>query len=429
MIRLTLVFLVAIGASHNALGHAGPPFGLHIFLDADRKPVGAITAHGLLRVEGDDLTWISDEGLPGIRREIRYIAPDHILAATPEGLLVTSDWGCSWSPAEGEIGSAPLEFFARTPPGQPLYAATKTAIYQGDGTTWQRLTALEATALESLVVGPEGTLWSLQRDDAGVAIVAWAASDATAWSAFPVADLETRRSFRLHGLSPDGSILYTSESDPATGDARLIAHDITDITAPVESVAGVFPGAVISAMVDTGSGLHAITNFFFHHRAAPGDDFEVLSGAPQLCLDVTSEPGVLWGCSRLESDFHFQRSEDGLTFAGVFPFDTVCPATCPAGSEGEALRDLHWPAAYNSGLGAPSCAPMNGAESAEDTSVVEPPEDRGQETCGGCAIRSDQPSSPWPWVLLALVFRGVYTRSGSTSKQSREQGNFPLNTE
>ncbi|HEY2733284.1 MAG TPA: hypothetical protein VGI70_04830 [Polyangiales bacterium] len=238
--------LLVLGQHAHARAHAGPQVSDMLFSPKDQTPV-LISNRGLIFGSGGPKDWslMCNEAVGVSTSEVPPMvdfADGRIMAATTNGLLVTSDSGCSWQGVD-PYGMQSTPSIAQSPSDpQRLYIATygpgmSALRTSGDaGKTWDSiLPASDSTYLQYIRIAPSMAerIYARSLDfggDGGFHYQVLRSDDAgKSWQRYDIAVSDSETDLVLLGVSPfnpDEVIAMAQAADPIGDKERLlVSHD------------------------------------------------------------------------------------------------------------------------------------------------------------------------------------------------------------
>ncbi len=358
---MTLALVVALAAA----AHLDAVAGMSPYV-VDGEVIGGGTTWGVV-LQDDDLVLrrVCEEAIGERPRFLHRAQDGRVLVGSSQGLLVTTDGGCTYAPVAGPLGAASTAALAVAPDDPARIAVVTSAPGGGNGLFVSADEGATFTALRSddgdllfgsVALGAGGLVVAGGVSPSSGAPFLWASSDDVA---FAVADGAT--SAADGGVPPDagvdggadGGVEVRTTPWPAgstlvralgvAGDGR-VALGVVDaqgggrlvLVAPdlqAAEDAATFDGAPTAWAEHAGRRFVAIAGTALY--VDDGDGFVLDEDAPAKCLVHPTGDARLWACGQLGDGAHFLATDDGVAWQPYMPFGLVVDRLCPAGTIGQ----------------------------------------------------------------------------------------------
>lgn len=372
---------LSAGSAVPAAAHNVPLAGMTPFVE-DGELVEAATTWGIVWPRGDVFDRVCEEA-PGERARFVLQARDAaggLLLGTSQGLLRTTDHGCTYVPVADETAGHMLTgaAVARDAP-DVVYMVSATA--GAPGVLWRSTTGGtdavaiwegEGVLLSTVATSPDGqTVVAAGLHLASGQPRVLLSRDGGAQFAAATA-LESENAF-VRGLAAedDGTVgLALAKPDGQNALVRVDAAGAQTVVGTSEKAITAYRRFAGQDLVALGGQVHA------RWDAVAGAFVEDPSG-PGLCLlDVPGDPR-LWGCGEVRHGGHFLTTTDGQTWEPVLPPVYVGDFACPAGTPGRVeceiyLVDAGPGTASDAGPSGPGVGPGRDDEKKPSCSAVAP---------------------------------------------------------
>jgi hypothetical protein len=416
--RTGIALIVAVAVAH-ANGRA-PASNAVRFRPGDTQAIYVGTTFGMLvSTDGCQFYWLCEDNIGfGGAFDPAYAvtASGAILAGTFQGLRVSRDGGCSFTPVHSELY---IDAVALGPTGD-VWIGTAEA---GSGNLL--LHSSDDAASFAAAGGLPGTMWFesiavAPSNPMRIYVAAFQISSGTmpptahlfrsddggaSWTELSLAGVQFASSphLRIGAVDPhdpDTVFVISLGSNAVTGDRVYRSNDAAVTLSDVLDTPHVTADLVIRANRDIVVATPFDSSFVSRDGGAT---FQPLVAAPQLaCLG--ERDGVLYGCgSNYTADPQaLTSSVDEATWHRVLRFELIAgPLDCPSGTfENDICDDQMW-RTFSQQLG---ITPGNTCAAGSDTSVDMPARD-GQPSRGGCCDAGGRPPVVASVVISILALR------------------------
>lgn len=339
--------------SFDARAHGSMPAGLTPFL-VDGDMVGGATSLGLvLHVEGQP-TWWTALRVHGTLNFFAYSASGEVLVGTSDGLMVTSDGGCSYESHSETLADADVLALGLHPAtSRPHLIATATHestnwIYNttDGGDTWTAIPGTETQERYLAITLARSTQRYVAlrtSTNAGDYELHELSVSGAHLSATPVAFHPTGSVRMLAPCVEDGCV-YLAEfipdedppelpaGTPAPGTDTLFVVDLTSAEATqVAHLTGsnrFFSGGSFA-------GGSYVTDFQDRFLRISSNGLEEVGDEIRYCVDDSLSAEYLWACGRRPQEHTFYRTTDGVSWEGLVLFDDIAVGVCPDKDPGD----------------------------------------------------------------------------------------------
>lgn len=413
-------FLLPLSSAQSVLAHGVLPFGQTPYFE-DGALVGGQASYGFLE-KGAISSWGAEENAASVVLWSHYGGDGFLLAGSFDGVLESEDWGCVWTPQAGALEGRVVARVQKDPEDPTrLFAITAdqdldNGVFESSdsGRNWtQTAWSQPGSNLIGLVVASGGqSAWVLA--STGIENTLWRSLDGgVTWEVVAVA-LEGRSVISLLGLSADQQTLFLADHTTPEVSALLTLNADDSL-----SEIATFEGQYLTHFAEFAGKRWAIVNKSRLYNAEPGQPFALVEGVPTMCLLSEPARGELWVCAKLEDGANFMSTEDGETWTPHLPYDEICPATCPEGSDGALNSEAFWPSLSATGVGHPSCIVELPEPPEEDTlsttmeGIDDPNANTGGDDCA-CRAITHESTGGAPrgvlWLVLGLLWLGLRGR-------------------
>lgn len=349
--------LLALAAPRQAAGHGGAlPLAQQILV-RNGEMIVATPQWGLfMGREGGEWRWICDEVISQNMSPVLALASDGqtMYATDVTGLTVSTDNGCSWSPATGTIAGLTVVGVVADPvqPGRAYALGTdfqtgsQSGVWKTDdrGKTWTLHVQIAGQQAAGIALSPDG------QKIAAITVSSTTPRSATLTEASPAGAPQTRAlMLSLDGqplisaapLRYEGTTLFLR----STTDAGHALHrlDGTTATAPTRLFTTKAPIYELARQPQTNTLLAGTREGLYQQQ--PDQSFKLLTTlSGSWCLSV--QGSTLYSCAwNFAPDLAAiaKLGPDLSTFTKVFRFgDTQGPLDCPANTPAAKICPAVW---------------------------------------------------------------------------------------
>lgn len=344
MVR-SLAVLLALSLAVPAAAHVGQlQEGREAFL-VDGDLVGGLSTWGIVLPVGNHWERVCEEAIGPVAFFARRRASGDILVGTLEGLMVTSDEGCSYQLVSGALDThSPSAMVAV---GSRLFATTAhygqaNGIYvsDDDGESW------------TLAHGPvtDTALFQLQASADGTHLMATGSRTGASTSPVVLVSVDGGDSFQDASAGYGGYVIVSALGFRENGTTAMISAMTSDnqfrvLGAAAGSYAspttiGTLPSEAKSG-VDWNNTVWVITPLagMLYRKGAADADFVQVSdttSGPTKCIAKHPDGDRLLGCGRqaIGNPGLFMESTDGVTWSALLGFDDIAYRICPEDTAG-----------------------------------------------------------------------------------------------
>ncbi|MCC7070334.1 MAG: hypothetical protein IT383_03370 [Deltaproteobacteria bacterium] len=430
----SLAVMVALALAVPAAAHVGQlQEGRDPFL-VDGEVMGGLSTWGIVLPVGSHWERVCEEAIGPVAFFARRRARGDILVGTLEGLMVTSDEGCSYQLLSGALDEhSPAAMVAV---GNRLFASTAqygqaNSIYTSDdeGESWQ------------VAHGPvaDTALFQLHASADGSHLIATGSRTGASTSPVVLVSVDGGESFQDVSSGYTGYVIVSALGFRENGSTAMISTMTSDNQFRVMAAAagsyqtpttiGTLPSEAKSG-VDWNSTVWVVTPLAgMFYRKGPADaDFVQVSdttSGPTKCVARHPDGDRLLGCGRqaVGNPGLFMESADGVNWHEIIGFDDIAYRVCPAETAGFTMCATYFESACGNGededfdqlidCDDEDCAYQCGAEGegegdpgeGEGEGEGDPGEGEGEGEPGGCPCNGGHGVELSLLALLALTAR------------------------